>query len=60
MADIDVVKKGSKTWLWVVIAIVIVLALWFVMGRETTSRVGWQIQEGGRPLAAVLHSADAA
>ena len=33
MADIDVVKKGSRAWLWIVIALVILLALWFVMGR---------------------------
>ena len=34
MADIDVVKKGSTSWLWIVIAlIVLALIMWFVMGR---------------------------
>jgi hypothetical protein len=54
MADIDVVKKGSRTWLWLLIALAIVLMLWFLMGRDTTSRVGWQLNEGGPPHAAVL------
>ena len=31
MADIDVVKKGSNLWLWIVLAIVIALVLWYVM-----------------------------
>jgi len=33
MADIDVVKKGSRTWLWIVIALAVVLILWWVMSR---------------------------
>lgn len=42
MADIDVVKKGSSTWLWVVLAIVLVLlAWWFLMGTNDTTRVGF-------------------
>ena len=52
MADIDVVKKSSRVWLWVVIALVVALALWFLLGRETTSAVGGQIDNGGRPHAA--------
>jgi hypothetical protein len=40
MADIDIVKKSSRTWLWVVLAIVGALVLWFVIagtrGPETT------------------------
>ena len=43
-------------WLWVVIAIVVVLALWFMMGRDTTSRVGWHSDGGGRPHAAALNT----
>jgi hypothetical protein len=31
MADIDVVKKGSHLWLWIMLAIVIALILWFVL-----------------------------
>jgi hypothetical protein len=41
MADIDVVKKGSRTWIWIVVAIALALILWFVMAgtgaRETGS-----------------------
>lgn len=33
MADIDVVKKGSNTWMFVLIALVLLaLIIWFVMG----------------------------
>ena len=54
MADIDVVKKSSHTWLWVVIAIAVVLALWFMMaGRGNEQRVG-SVINGGQPGAAVL------
>jgi hypothetical protein len=31
MADIDVVKKPSRTWLWVLMAIIAALVLWFVV-----------------------------
>jgi len=60
MADIDVVKKGSRVWLWVAIALVVVLALWLMMGRNTTSRVGWQLNEEGWPHAAALRTSRAA
>jgi uncharacterized membrane protein len=33
MANIDVVKKGSHLWLWIILAVVIVLVLWFVLGN---------------------------
>ena len=43
MADIDIVPKrrSGNLWLWIVIALVIVAALWFALGRGGTSRVGW-------------------
>ena len=54
MADIDVVKKSSHTWLWIVIGIAIALALWFMMaGSGNEQRVGSLIN-GGQPLAAAL------
>ena len=37
MADIDVVKKGSSWWMWilaVIVAVVLVLVLWSVMGSD--------------------------
>jgi bacteriorhodopsin len=35
MANIDVVKKGSRLWLWIMLAVVIVLVLWFVLGSSS-------------------------
>jgi hypothetical protein len=32
MADIDVVKKGSNLWLWIMLVIALALILWFVLG----------------------------
>jgi hypothetical protein len=37
MANIDVVKKGSHLWLWIMLAVVIVLVLWFVL-RSSSRR----------------------
>ena len=37
MADIDVVKKGSSSWMWilaVVAAVVLLFVLWSVMGSD--------------------------
>ena len=54
MADIDVVKKSSHTWLWIALAIAVVLALWFMMaGSGNEQRVGAAIN-GGQPHGAVL------
>jgi hypothetical protein len=59
MADIDVVKKGSRTWLWIVIALAIVVALFFMMRggqrQGQGSRTGSLLNQGGQPLAAALH-----
>jgi len=39
MADIDVVPKHhSMTWLWIVIAAVVVLALWWALSRQGSTR----------------------
>lgn len=41
MADIDVVKKGSSTWLWIVIALVVLaLILWFMMSGDPAPQTG--------------------
>lgn len=35
MADIDVVKKGSRMWMWVVMVAVLALVIWFLfMGNS--------------------------
>lgn len=36
MADIDVVKKGSRAWLWVVVLLVLALVVWFMMAGSNT------------------------
>jgi hypothetical protein len=58
MADIDVVKKGSRAWLWVLIVLAALVLLWFLMandGGTTVQQTGQRIMEGGQPqLAAVL------
>ena len=55
MADIDIVKKGSSTWLWVVIAVVILLAaLFFLMRGNSAPGTGALRNDEGRPLAAAL------
>jgi Na+/H+ antiporter NhaC len=52
MADIDVVKKSSHTWLWIVVALVIVIALFFLFGTGSETRSGVLDRNGGQPLAA--------
>jgi len=50
MADIDVVKKGSHTWLWVLLAIVIALILWFVLSGShgRTAQTGMRFDRTGQ------------
>jgi ABC-type uncharacterized transport system permease subunit len=55
MADIDVVKKRSRTWLWIVLAIAVVLAIWFLMTRTTPAGQA-NIPQGGQPYAAALRT----
>jgi len=52
MADIDVVKKGSHLWLWIMLAIVIALILWFVLSGSggRTAQTGMLLDQSG-PLA---------
>lgn len=41
MADIDIVPKSASNWvMWVIIAIVVVAALWWFLGRDSTRQVG--------------------
>jgi len=37
MADIDVVKKRSNTWMWVVLGIVVAAVLLFLLMRNNTT-----------------------
>jgi hypothetical protein len=61
MADIDVVKKGSHVWLWIVLAIVIALVLWYVMAgsRTRSATAGFRMDQGG-PAAAFQVASDCA
>jgi hypothetical protein len=59
MADIDVVKKGSHVWLWIILAIVIALVLWYVMAGSgaRSAQTGFRIDQGG-PVAAFQVAGD--
>jgi len=50
MADIDVVKKGSNTWLWILLAVVIALVLWFVLSGShgRTAQTGMRFDRSGQ------------
>lgn len=54
MADIDVVKKGPSSWLWVLVALVVLAAiLWFVMSGDSSPQTGLNRFGGGaHPFAA--------
>lgn len=55
MADIDVVpKRGTKLWLWVIVALVILVVLWMMLGRGPSPASG-RMHDSGTPatLAAV-------
>jgi hypothetical protein len=41
MADIDVVpKRGTKTWLWIVLALVVIAVLWMLFGGQSSPASG--------------------
>ena len=47
MADIDVVKKGSRTWIWIVMLLVLALIVWFLMAGTGPDVSGsLELQEG--------------
>jgi len=54
MAEIDVVKKSSHTWVWVLIVLVVLIAAYFMFGRSPEPRTGSVNTYGGQPLAAAL------
>jgi len=54
MADIDVVKKGSHVWLWIILAIVVALILWYVLaGSGARSQQTGVTFEHHAPLAQI-------
>jgi hypothetical protein len=58
MAEIDVVKKSSRVWLWVVIAIMVLAVLFFMTRGTSDTRTGHLIDHRGQPdtvVALVMH-----
>ena len=54
MTDIDVVKKGSRAWLWVLMFVALALVMWFLFAGGTTQS-GGLIEKGRQPhLAAAF------
>jgi hypothetical protein len=44
MADIDVVPKNrSNVWLWVVLAIIAIAAMWVLAGRNEPDLTTWKL-----------------
>lgn len=59
MTQIDVVKKSSRVWLWVVIAILILGALFFLRRANSDTRTGHLIDHGDQPttlVALLMHA----
>ena len=54
MADIDVVKtsRGLKTWVWMLLAIVALVLIWFFMMGGNRTPLGSRF-EAGHPVTAV-------
>ncbi len=55
MADIDIVPKHrSRTWLWIVLAIIIIAIIWFALASgHGASRLGAMLDGGFATQAAV-------
>ncbi len=55
MADIDIVPKHrSRTWLWIVLAIIVIAIVWFALASSRgTGRVG-AVLNGAPPSAPAI------
>lgn len=51
MADIDVVKKGSRMWLWILLAVAFLIILWMVIGAGDRPQTSGRLIEDGRQMA---------
>jgi hypothetical protein len=58
MTEIDVVKKGSRTWLWVLMIIALAIVLWFMFAGGNTQS-GSLLEEGRQPHLAAAFAAPA-
>lgn len=53
MADIDVVpKRGTKLWIWIVVALAVIVILWFMLSRNRPSSTG-RMEDAGHQRSAV-------
>ena len=55
MADIDVVKKGSSAWVWILLVIILAVVLWVVLGRGGTPGTSGSIESRQPHFAAASH-----
>ena len=53
MADIDVVKKGSRSWIWIVLVVILALVAWLAFRGNRPRTVG-QLESGRPAIAAAL------
>jgi hypothetical protein len=54
VADIDIVKKRSTTWIWVLLVALLLLAIWFFMaGGGTEQQIG-SLNGGAQPLTVAV------
>jgi hypothetical protein len=53
MAEIDVVKKRSRAWIWVLMLVILALVLWFTIGSAGDERTGVYLH--GQPHIAAAH-----
>jgi len=54
VADIDVVKKGSSAWVWVLVVLALIVLLWIVwasVGTEETPGATGASGRDGAPIA---------
>jgi len=55
MAEIDVVKKSSMMWVWIVVALVVLaIVAWFLLPHGDTARVGFRVGDGVGPGAVAV------
>jgi bacteriorhodopsin len=61
MADIDIVpkKRSGSAWMWIVLAVVVLVVLWMMMGRSSTPRNSQNISVG-QPVAVISQMTAAA
>ena len=57
--QIDIVRKRSRTWIWVLMFVVVVLMLWFIAG-SVDERTRGNLQDGQPHTAAAQITGTAA